>query len=170
MKGGYVGIVSMAERLHRRAMDLLDGELVRLGTGDLNATQAMILLQMGSDEMTVSELTLRGCYQGTNVSYNLRRLTESGYVVQKRSGWDRRVVNVQVSEKGRGLLAHLQRFYAGLDVELSGVGLDAALMADCAGGLARIERHSALRLAQSGRPSGGHTSNVVAITSVRQVA
>ncbi len=64
MKGSYVGIVSVAERLHRRAMDLLDGELVRLGTGDLNATQAMILLQMGTDEMTVSELTLRGCYQG----------------------------------------------------------------------------------------------------------
>jgi DNA-binding MarR family transcriptional regulator len=170
MKGSYVGIVAMAERLHRRAMELLDAELARNGIGDLSATQAMILLQMGREQMTVSELTLRGCYQGTNVSYNLKRLTESGYVEQARSGWDRRVINVQASAKGLALLEHLEGFYAGLDLDLTGSGFDAAYMAECEGRLSRLERASSGRLSQQDRSYRGPASNVVAIDTRKQVA
>jgi DNA-binding MarR family transcriptional regulator len=147
MTTGYVGIVALAERLHRRSLDLLEAELSRRGIVDLNATQAMILLQMKQDQMTVSELTLRGCYQGTNVSYNLKKLIESGYVIQARSSWDRRVVHVSASEKGRALLAQLQHFYAALEVELAECGMD-DLIARCEAGLARLERLSASRLSQ----------------------
>ena len=170
MKGSYVGIVAMAERLHRRAKELLDAELAQRSIGDLNATQAMILLQMGRDQMTVSELTLRGCYQGSNVSYNLKRLTESGYVEQERSGWDRRVINVRASAKGRALLEHLERFYAGLDQDLAGSGFDMGFMADCEGRLARLERQSAVRHASNERTVRGRPSNVVALSDRMQVA
>ncbi len=144
---GFVRIVALAERLHRRSLDLLEAELARRGIADLNATQAMILLQMGQDQMTVSELTQRGCYQGTNVSYNLKKLIESGYVLQARSSWDRRVVHVSASEKGLALLGQLRRFYAALETELTGPGID-DLMAHCEAGLARLERLSASRLSQ----------------------
>ena len=181
MKSGYLSVVALAERMHRRALELLDQELTRLDVHDLNATQAMILLQMGGEQMTVSELTLRGCYQGSNVSYNLKRLTESGYVEQERSGWDRRVINVRASAKGRALLEHLERFYAGLDQDLAGSGFDVGFMADCEGRLARLERACSGRLSRSdgslrgsasspGRSLRGPASNVVALSGRLQVA
>ena len=181
MKSGYLSVVALAERMHRRALELLDQELTRLDVHDLNATQAMILLQMGGEQMTVSELTLRGCYQGSNVSYNLKRLTESGYVEQERSGWDRRVINVRASAKGRALLEHLERFYAGLDQDLAGSGFDVGFMADCEGRLARLERACSGRLSRSdgslrgsasspGRSLRGPASNVVVIETRKQFA
>ena len=145
----YVGIVSLAERLHRRALDLLAAELTQRRITDLSATQAMILLQMGSEEMTVSELTLRGCYLGSNVSYNLKKLTTSGYVVQVRSKHDRRIVRVSASEKGLQLLADLDQFYAALDEEMVKSGLNITLLNQCEAGLSRIDLFSFNRLSGS---------------------
>ncbi len=142
----YVGIVAVAERLHRRSLDLLAAELTHRRVGDLNATQAMILLQMGSEEMTISELMLRGCYLGSNVSYNLKKLTQSGYVVQHRSSHDRRIVKVSVSKKGQQLLAQLDRFYAVIDEEMPRSGVNADLLAHCEAGLSRLDLFSLNRL------------------------
>ena len=33
-----------------------------------------MLFNIGDAEMTVGELTLRGCYLGSNVSYNVRKM------------------------------------------------------------------------------------------------
>ncbi len=152
MAGGYFGVVALAERLHRRTLELLEGELTRLGLDDISATQATILLHMGADEMTVSELTLRGCYQGTNVSYNLTKLVESGYVIQERSERDRRVVRVSASPKGRALAAHLERFYETIEAELSGTASDRGALANCEAVLGRLERFATARLS---RPAVG---------------
>ena len=168
MTGVYVRLVSLAERVHRRALELLEAELGRRSIADLNATQAMILLQMGQEEMTVGELTLRGCYQGANVSYNLSRLVESGYVRQSRSAHDRRVIRVSASDKGRELLGALEGFYAALERDLFGAA-EAELLAACGAGLARIERFSAARLSQATTDQRARTAtNVVAISPVQQ--
>jgi DNA-binding MarR family transcriptional regulator len=146
MAGGFFGLVALAERLHRRTLDLLEGELARLGCADVSATQATILLHMGMEEMTVSELTLRGCYQGTNVSYNLGKLVDGGYVIQERSERDRRVVRVRASDKGRSLAAHLKQFYEALEAELAGSVVDPAALAECEALMARCERFALARL------------------------
>lgn len=166
MAGGLFGLVALAERLHRRTLDLLDSELARLGCADVSAIQAMILLHMGADEMTVSELTLRGCYQGSNVSYNLGKLVDGGYVIQERSARDRRVVRVRASDKGRALAAHLKRFYEALEAELAGGIAPAAALADCEALMARCERFALARLSQPAtldrsRLSTGTVSNQV---------
>ena len=44
-----------------------------------------MLFNIGDAEMTVGELTLRGCYLGSNVSYNVKKMVENGYLVQQRS-------------------------------------------------------------------------------------
>lgn len=146
MAGGLFGLVALAERLHRRTLDLLDSELARLGCADVSAIQATILLHMGADEMTVSELTLRGCYQGSNVSYNLGKLVDGGYVIQERSARDRRVVRVRASDKGRALASQLRRFYEALESELSGSVADPVALADCEALMARCERFALARL------------------------
>ncbi|HEX2556279.1 MAG TPA: winged helix DNA-binding protein [Microvirga sp.] len=164
MTGGFFGLVALAERLHRRTLDLLEGELARLGCADVNATQASILLHMGADEMTVSELTLRGCYQGTNVSYNLGKLVEGGYVVQERSERDRRVVKVRASDKGYALSAQLKRFYAALEADLADSVAEPGALADCEALMARCERFALARLsmpASLDRPQIAVVSNQV---------
>ena len=59
-----------------------------------------MLFSIGDAEMTVGELTLRGCYLGSNVSYNVKKMVENGYLVQERSLHDRRSVHVHLTEKG----------------------------------------------------------------------
>jgi len=65
--------------------------------------QGMMLFNIGDAEMTVGELTLRGCYLGSNVSYNVKKMVENGYLVQERSVHDRRSINVRLTDKGRTL-------------------------------------------------------------------
>jgi DNA-binding MarR family transcriptional regulator len=103
-----VDIVASAERLHRQFLDLIQSELEVLNYRDINNVRALILLNIGEDEMTASELLWRGCYLGTNVSYNLKKLTETGYVIQTRSAHDRRVMMVRNSQKGVTLCQRLQ--------------------------------------------------------------
>lgn len=118
MKEEYLAIISLAERLHRRTLDVLQIELARLRINDISAVQAMILLNMGTDEVTAKDLMVRGCYQGTNISYNLKALTEGGYVIQTRSENDRRVVLIKISAKGAKLMRDLNKMFDHFAAEL----------------------------------------------------
>jgi DNA-binding MarR family transcriptional regulator len=108
----YLEVLVLAERLHRQFLEVIQLELDTLGVRDINNVRALILLNIGDAEMTASELLWRGCYLGSNVSYNLKKLTESGYVVQERSSHDRRVVIVRNSEKGMELCGLLKNMNA----------------------------------------------------------
>jgi DNA-binding MarR family transcriptional regulator len=101
-------IFNIAERSHRQFLDIIQIELDRLKIRDINNVRALILLNIGKDEMTVSELIYRGCYLGTNVSYNLKKLTEAHYVEQVRSPHDRRVIMVRNSTKGHAICIALE--------------------------------------------------------------
>ncbi len=50
----------------------------------------MILYNIGNNEMTVGELTLRGRYLGSNVSCNVKKMLENGYIARERSPHGRR--------------------------------------------------------------------------------
>ena len=96
----YFKVISLVERLHRQFLELVKLELDGLGIHDINNVQGMMLFSIGDAEMTVGELTLRGCYLGSNVSYNVKKMVENGYLVQERSLHDRRSIHVRLSEKG----------------------------------------------------------------------
>ena len=85
MKDAYLQIIALIERLHREFLEVVKAELDRRAIRDLNNVQAMILFNIGEEELSVGELTIRGCYLGSNVSYNLKKLTENGYIEQTRS-------------------------------------------------------------------------------------
>ena len=96
----YFKVISFVERLHRQFLELVKLEFEGLGIHDINNVQAMMLFSIGDAEMTVGELTLRGCYLGSNVSYNVKKMVENGYLVQERSLHDRRSTHVHLTEKG----------------------------------------------------------------------
>src|SRR5499427_2261244 len=89
MNDAYIEVISLVERLHRHFLEVVKLELEGLGIHDINNVQGMILFSIGSAEMTVGELTLRGCYLGSNVSYNVKKMVENGYLAQQRSLHDR---------------------------------------------------------------------------------
>ena len=111
MQSAYLEIIALVERLHRQFLELVKLELDTNGVHDINNVQAMILYNIGDLEMTVGELTLRGCYLGSNVSYNLKKMLENGYIVQERSSHDRRSVRVRLSEKGLALQVKMKAMH-----------------------------------------------------------
>ncbi len=100
MKSVYLETISLIERLHRQCLEVVKADLDRRGVRDLNNVQALILFNVGEEEYSVGELTQRGYYLGSNVSYNVKKMVEHGYLIQERSPHDRRSFHVRASEKG----------------------------------------------------------------------
>jgi DNA-binding MarR family transcriptional regulator len=111
MTNGYLEVISLVERLHRHFLEVVKLELDGLGIHDINNVQGLMLFNIGDAEMTVGELTLRGCYLGSNVSYNVKKMVENGYLVQERSVHDRRSIHVKLTEKGRALCDKLTHMH-----------------------------------------------------------
>ena len=96
----YLESLNLVERLHRQLLDVIKDELDRRGERVVNSVQALLLFNIGDSELTAGELRTRGYYLGSNVSYNLKKLVESGYINHERSDVDRRSVHVSLTEKG----------------------------------------------------------------------
>jgi len=99
----YLDALNLVERLHRLLLDVIKDEFERVGLLEINAVQALLLFNVGDNEVTAGELKSRGYYQGSNVSYNLKKLVDAGYMHHERSEIDRRSVRVRLTEKGRGV-------------------------------------------------------------------
>lgn len=97
----YLETLALVERLHRLLLDVIKDEFERIGVLDINAVQALLLFNIGDNEVTAGELKSRGYYQGSNVSYNLKKLVEMGYMHHHRCEVDRRSVRVRLTTKGR---------------------------------------------------------------------
>jgi len=107
----YLTTIALVERLHRQCLEVVKAELDRHGVRDLSNVQAMILFNIGADELTIGELTQRGYYLGSNVSYNVKKMVENGYLIQERSRHDRRAQNVRLSDKALAVRAKMQTMY-----------------------------------------------------------
>lgn len=126
VKATYIDTIRMVERLHRQCMEVIKGEIDRRGIRDLNNIQALILYNIGDGELSVGELTQRGYYLGSNVSYNVRKLVGNGYLIQERSPHDRRSTHVRVSEKGQEVSRYLDEFFEQHANGLDEIGLEQA--------------------------------------------
>jgi len=77
VKDAYLEMISLVERLHRQCLEVVKADLDRRGIRDLNNVQALILFNIGEEEFSVGELTQRGYYLGSNVSYNVKKMVEN---------------------------------------------------------------------------------------------
>jgi DNA-binding MarR family transcriptional regulator len=121
----YMEMLGMVERLHRLLLDVIKDEFERLGLLDINAVQALLLFNIGENEVTAGELKSRGYYQGSNVSYNLKKLVDAEYMHHQRCQIDRRAVRVRLTEKGR----HIRKSVGEL-FERQSIGLDEKAILD----------------------------------------
>ena len=141
IKPRYLEALTLIERLHRRLLDVIKDEFDRQGVSEVNAVQALLLFNIGDKELTAGELKTRGHYQGSNVSYNLKKLVEMGYVNHERSSADRRSVRVKLTEKGMAVRAQVDSLY---DRQLGSIHQVVGMSADefdrLNKALARLER------------------------------
>src|ERR1700728_4339177 len=126
MNNTYLEVISLIERLHRHFLEVVKLELEGLGIHDINNVQGMMLFNIGDAEMTVGELTVRGYYLGSNVSYNVKKMVENGYLVQERSIHDKRSIRVKLSDKGRRLNDAVVKLYKKHEERLIPAGLQNA--------------------------------------------
>ena len=139
---GYLDSLQLVERLHRLLLDVIKDEFERLSILEINAVQGLLLFNIGDNEVTAGELKSRGYYQGSNVSYNLKKLVELGYMHHERCRVDRRAVRVRLTEKGR----EVRNAVSGLferhadGIRHTGVLSDAGLV-EIVGTLRRVERY-----------------------------
>ncbi len=138
---GYLNQLALVERLHRLMLDVIKDEFERLGILEINPVQALLLYNIGDNVVTAGELKSRGYYQGSNVSYNLKKLVETGHMHHQRCQADRRAVRVRLTDRGqktRAILCELfERHADGL--ERAGL-IRAEDLDDCNHTLRRIER------------------------------
>ncbi|WP_377512521.1 MarR family winged helix-turn-helix transcriptional regulator [Octadecabacter sp. R77987] len=138
----YLESLTLVERLHRLLLDVIKDEFERVGVIEINAVQALLLFNIGDHEVTAGELKSRGYYQGSNVSYNLKKLVEMGFMHHQRCEIDRRSVRVRLTEKGRRIRDVVTRLFAGHAEGLQGRGvLDMAGIEDITTALRRVERY-----------------------------
>ena len=103
----YMESVRLIEQLHRRYLDVVQTELKVQGIDDINNVQALMILHIGTNELAVTDLLKRGYYLASNVSYNVRKLAEAGYLLQERSTADRRSIRLRLTERGTALYDRL---------------------------------------------------------------
>jgi DNA-binding MarR family transcriptional regulator len=107
----YLEALTLVERLHRRLLDVIKDEFDRRGRSDINSVQALLLYNIGDKELTAGELRTRGYYLGSNVSYNLKKLVEMGFLDHQRSRVDRRSVRIRLTEKGTDVRDIVEQLY-----------------------------------------------------------
>jgi DNA-binding MarR family transcriptional regulator len=111
LRSHYLKSLNLVERLHRQLLDVIKDELDRKGERIVNSVQALLLFNIGDQELTAGELRTRGHYLGSNVSYNLKKLVEAGYLHHQRSDTDRRSVHVSLTEKGLEIRETVKRLF-----------------------------------------------------------
>ena len=138
----YLEALALVERLHRLLLDVIKDEFERINVLEINPVQALLLFNIGENEVTAGELKSRGYYQGSNVSYNLKKMVEMGYMHHQRSEIDRRSVRVRLTEKGRSIRDIVAELFARhADGSQSKGVLGSEGIEDITSSLRRVERY-----------------------------
>ena len=138
----YLDALALVERLHRLLLDVIKDEFERVGVLEINAVQALLLFNLGDHEVTAGELKSRGYYQGSNVSYNLKKLVEMGYMHHQRCEIDRRSVRVRLTQRGREIRDIVSDLFARHAEGLQNRGvIGADGIEEISGSLRRVERY-----------------------------
>ncbi|NIZ00940.1 MarR family winged helix-turn-helix transcriptional regulator [Thalassospira lucentensis] len=151
----HLELANTVERIYRRFADLLRVDLIRLGKDDISPAQVALLFTIGEDELSVRDLLDRGHYMGSNASYNLKQLAESGYVERQVMARDKRSARLKLTTKGRELCQALNELHAEYHDALTNNLEDQQEMETALRTLRRLEEFWTQTLRYGGAPING---------------
>ncbi len=140
MKKDYLEMTRLIERMHRRFLDVLRAELARMDVMDLNGVQALLLSNIGEEDIVIRDLVERGYYQGSNVSYNIKKLAQMGYLNQERSQHDKRSVRIKLTPKAMKVVARIRELEDQNAGAISDAGISDVDIDEASNTLRKIER------------------------------
>ena len=109
----YLESLALVERLHRSLLDVIKDEFERVGVVEINPVQAVLVFNIGDNEVTAGELTSCGYYQGSTVRSNSKKLVGTGYMHHERCRADRRSVRVSLTDKGQHVRELVHELFEG---------------------------------------------------------
>lgn len=112
MDKSYFDLICSIERLNKLVADSVDAELGKMGLDEVSAVQALLLYKIGDQTMPIGEISSRGYYLGTNISYNLKKLIKAGYIKQTEADYDKRSSIIELTDKGLGFCDLLKKAFA----------------------------------------------------------
>ncbi|AHA27697.1 transcriptional regulator LdtR [Candidatus Liberibacter americanus] len=118
----YIECLRLVERLHRSLLCVTRDEFERKGRNDINSVQALLLFNIGDSELTAGELRSRGYYLGSNVSYNLKKLIELGFIKHQKSRVDKRSIRISLTPSGKEIAKTIFDLYKRHVESISQVG------------------------------------------------
>lgn len=137
----YKNALSLVERLHRQLLDVVKDELDNNGYEELTPVQALLVYNIGDDEWSAGELKSKGCYLGSNVSYNLKKLHELGFVESQKSTYDKRQIKLRLTEEGEKVRQNLEKLFGHQASIVSPVGgIECDALESASKTLTRLER------------------------------
>ena len=136
----YLNVIQLLPQIHRRFMDVIKEDLDGLRIQDINNVQSIMLFNIGDAEISIGELMSRGYYLGSNVSYNVKKMVENGYLTQERSLHDRRSIRVRLTEKGVKLRDRVSVMHQRHEELLSQAALNMEDLQTVGATLRRLER------------------------------
>ncbi len=139
MSSRYIELTRLIERMHRRFLDVLRAELAREGIKNINSVQALLLANIDDEEIVIRDLIDRGYYQGSNVSYNLKKLAELGYIVHERSDHDRRSVRISLTPQARRVVTKIRELEARHSAAITEKGIEEPALAGACQTLLQVE-------------------------------
>ena len=119
----YLESLALVEPLHRLLLDVIKDEFDRVGVIEINLVQALPIFNIGDNEVTAGALKGHGYNQGSNVSYNLKKLVGMGYMHDERCRSDRRSVRVRLTDKGQHIRGLLNDLFEGHAAALQSVAV-----------------------------------------------
>jgi DNA-binding MarR family transcriptional regulator len=121
-KNMYVQSITLLGTLHRFFLENIQIFLEEFHQSDLNATQALIIYHIGKNIFKVNEIVKNHFYEGSNPSYNLKKMLSAQYLTTSPSAHDRRVLFVALSDKGTLLYQSMDLFFQRQEQTLNGAG------------------------------------------------
>ncbi len=130
----------MIESLHRLFIDVLKTDLSRAGIRGINGVQALLMTDIGEEQIVIRDLVERGYYLGSNVSNNIKKLTDLGYLNRERSTHDRRPVTISLTEKALQVVERMRNLLNDSAETFSQSGAGLQDMENTCGQLRSLER------------------------------
>ena len=108
MKNSCMDFYTILTQTHKSFLELMNHELEAIDANDLTPVQGVIILNIGTNNVSLSELVLKRGYSGSNVSYNIKKMVSGGYIKQIPSPHDKRSFLLALTEKGKRIFEKLQ--------------------------------------------------------------